>query len=662
MSGRKRGFTSAGGRHGLKKQKLTSLSKELISSTKNTKKLQARDEERLKKVINKKADKRETHARIPYNRAMHILTIGEGNFSFTRALLEHFQAQEKLAQSQPDSSSQHSAPLGDLEDDDVGDGVKREDKLMPKKFRKAGFHPDQHRPFLPPNSLFTNADIRLVATCYDSMNELAFKYPDVGANLALLHESNIPVYANVDALNLDKVHKRPIVEEKLGVAIQKGKEWAKSHTEPNPDDEDEDEPNDDDEETMEDGDASTSSSSSKSKSKSKSASNSSPQSSLLFSPFVTQRTFYGVQKIIKGKLHGSAKKKYSEKLEKAAQLEEEEEQPTGVDNTAPDSKSKKKSTSTSQQRRAALTSHHLSMINSEPRTRFHRIIFNFPHTGCGIKDTDQNNAYHREFLTQFFTNVSATRLVYPADEFGEVHVTLKKGEPYKSWNIQQCARNGGFTFKTSYEFFPHLYKGYQHRRTRGHDDEREIDLASGSIIGANSDIHAGAMTYVFTRARTWMDDEEEKFDQEWAKKYSVQHEEDVVRQQLLQECERIYRETKRKHDEKKASEEGESEEENIDQQESDDDQVEEQPSEDESNQPAVEHEADEVADQPVDSVDVVMDEDEDDSPKISPIVPNFAAAFRSHFQARAAPSALAFKSQSNKGTNKKAKLSGFKRK
>ena len=35
---------------------------------------------------------------------------------------------------------------------------------------------------------------------------------------------------------------------------------------------------------------------------------------------------------------------------------------------------------------------------------FDKVVFNFPHTGCGIKDTLENNRAHQRFLTDFFNS------------------------------------------------------------------------------------------------------------------------------------------------------------------------------------------------------------------------------------------------------------------
>ena len=112
---------------------------------------------------------------------------------------------------------------------------------------------------------------------------------------------------------------------------------------------------------------------------------------------------------------------------------------------------------------------------------FNHIVFNFPHTGCGIKDTLQNNRHHQRFLTDFFK--SSIPLLAKSSyeegnnmknnkkliENGQIHITLKKGEPYDSWAVPRVARLAvhGLKLRTQQDFYPELYKGYEHRRTVG---------------------------------------------------------------------------------------------------------------------------------------------------------------------------------------------------
>ena len=112
----KRGYTAAG-RHGAKKQKLTAMSKEIKTQTKTAKAVNKLHTTKAQALAAKKAGKREQRARIPYNRHHQILTVGEGNFSFTRALVENFIRQAAAAPTTPTASSYKR----DQDDDDMDD-------------------------------------------------------------------------------------------------------------------------------------------------------------------------------------------------------------------------------------------------------------------------------------------------------------------------------------------------------------------------------------------------------------------------------------------------------------------------------------------------------------------------------------------------------------
>ena len=72
----------------------------------------------------------------------------------------------------------------------------------------------------------------------------------------------------------------------------------------------------------------------------------------------------------------------------------------------------------------------------------------------------------------------------------EIHLTVKRGQPYTSWNMTRLIRSvSGYKF-TCTPFYTRLYPGYVHRRTIGYRD----DISSDN----NVDISKGALTYVIT--------------------------------------------------------------------------------------------------------------------------------------------------------------------
>lgn len=121
---------------------------------------------------------------------------------------------------------------------------------------------------------------------------------------------------------------------------------------------------------------------------------------------------------------------------------------------------------------------------TEVQSGFDRIVFNFPHTGCGVSDTLKNNRIHQAFITKV-CNIAQPLL---RDGESELHLTIKVGEPYDSWRVPNLVKQTGMKLKRAHDFYPHLYPGYEHRRTQGNN---KLGVAP------NEDISVGARTYAF---------------------------------------------------------------------------------------------------------------------------------------------------------------------
>ena len=126
---------------------------------------------------------------------------------------------------------------------------------------------------------------------------------------------------------------------------------------------------------------------------------------------------------------------------------------------------------------------------------FDRIVFNFPHAGSGTKDQARNIAEHQALLRGFFCSVTSTSSLLA--EQGEVHVTVKRGEPYDSWNVVVLAKLAGLRVRNCVDFVPSRYPGYAHRRTIGDDHAGDGEVTSGK-------------TYAFIRPPTREEAEEVK--------------------------------------------------------------------------------------------------------------------------------------------------------
>merc|ERR1712060_507107 len=95
--------------------------------------------------------------------------------------------------------------------------------------------------------------------------------------------------------------------------------------------------------------------------------------------------------------------------------------------------------------------------------------WNFPHCGGGEADVEKSVAEHKKILVSFFN--SAVRCL--DDKRGSaIHVALKVGEPYKSWDIVRTVRVAcpELELKSVVPFAQGAWPGYEHRRTAGFDE------------------------------------------------------------------------------------------------------------------------------------------------------------------------------------------------
>lgn len=124
------------------------------------------------------------------------------------------------------------------------------------------------------------------------------------------------------------------------------------------------------------------------------------------------------------------------------------------------------------------------------------ILFNFPHTGRGIKDQDRNIKEHQTLLHDYFKSckqlfqlVNNDRKVLDSNRcmggystgstsdqkidsegYGKVILTLFNGEPYDSWQIKILAKENGWKLERSAKFEWSKYPGYHHKRTNSEKD------------------------------------------------------------------------------------------------------------------------------------------------------------------------------------------------
>lgn len=127
-----------------------------------------------------------------------------------------------------------------------------------------------------------------------------------------------------------------------------------------------------------------------------------------------------------------------------------------------------------------------TLLFSTPR-RLNNIMFNFPHTGRGMKDVDRNIRDHQKLVLGYFENCKEVFKLVNADirarekqDFSgyttlanrenykqRIILSLFEGEPYISWGVKALARSVGYRVERSGAMDWSAFEGYHHKRTNG---------------------------------------------------------------------------------------------------------------------------------------------------------------------------------------------------
>ena len=131
---------------------------------------------------------------------------------------------------------------------------------------------------------------------------------------------------------------------------------------------------------------------------------------------------------------------------------------------------------------------------SSSHTELDYIMFNFPHTGKGIKDQDRNIRDHQKLILEYFKNcntvfdlVNENYKVH--DDFagyrhkngksnnkgssnddsyqGKIILSVFEGEPYNSWGIKIIGKEQGYKVMKLGKFDWSMFPQYHHKRTNG---------------------------------------------------------------------------------------------------------------------------------------------------------------------------------------------------
>lgn len=143
---------------------------------------------------------------------------------------------------------------------------------------------------------------------------------------------------------------------------------------------------------------------------------------------------------------------------------------------------------------------HTNSICLNAQGKLSHIIFNFPHTGKGIKDVDRNIKANQELVLEFFRSADELFQALGVGAEGKIVITLFDGEPYSSWNVKLLAKSVGYRVKESGKFNWDLFPSYHHRRTIGMGDTTKPAM------------ERNARTYVFENLKKKTNSSKEAYD------------------------------------------------------------------------------------------------------------------------------------------------------
>ncbi|KAG7835378.1 hypothetical protein KL942_005317 [Ogataea angusta] len=167
------------------------------------------------------------------------------------------------------------------------------------------------------------------------------------------------------------------------------------------------------------------------------------------------------------------------------------------------------------------------------------IMFNFPHTGKGIKDVARNILFHQKLIHSFFKSCheffnlldasklatqklldEKTGVALREPDLGKVRaiqserskkriaLALFEGEPYDSWQVKRLARESiNYKVERSGRFAWEAFDGYHHRRTNSMKNTTKIAHERNArlyVFEKDADAHIG---HISGQERVESDDE-----------------------------------------------------------------------------------------------------------------------------------------------------------
>ncbi|KAH3684525.1 hypothetical protein WICPIJ_004496 [Wickerhamomyces pijperi] len=132
----------------------------------------------------------------------------------------------------------------------------------------------------------------------------------------------------------------------------------------------------------------------------------------------------------------------------------------------------------------------ITTVTGFPRVDF--IMFNFPHTGRGIKDQDRNIRDHQVLVDGYFkssvelfklyqtssilkSKTSDLNLVGSTSQHDpKIILSVFEGQPYDSWNVKSLSKGHGLKVERSGDFQWDKFEGYSHKRTNSEQNTTKV--------------------------------------------------------------------------------------------------------------------------------------------------------------------------------------------
>lgn len=132
----------------------------------------------------------------------------------------------------------------------------------------------------------------------------------------------------------------------------------------------------------------------------------------------------------------------------------------------------------------------ISTVTGFPKVDY--VMFNFPHTGRGIKDQDRNIREHQVLVDGYFKSCVELFKLYQTSSIlksknsdmnlittatttnPRIILSVFEGQPYDLWNVKSLSKSHGLKVERSGDFQWDKFEGYAHKRTNSEQNTTKV--------------------------------------------------------------------------------------------------------------------------------------------------------------------------------------------